>query len=91
MTTASPGPGWWLASDGNWYPQRWEYKCTSAWNQPSPKDATNAIEQFVDEMGQEGWEMVNFTVYSMGTEGSAMYQNVTTWGIACYWKRPLAP
>ena len=20
MTDSSPGPGWWLASDGNWYP-----------------------------------------------------------------------
>lgn len=26
MTTPSPGPGWWLASDDQWYPQRWETK-----------------------------------------------------------------
>ena len=24
MNTPSPGPGWWLASDEKWYPQRWE-------------------------------------------------------------------
>ncbi|MDT5133120.1 MAG: hypothetical protein QOE41_2431, partial [Mycobacterium sp.] len=24
VSTASPGPGWWPAADGKWYPQRWE-------------------------------------------------------------------
>lgn len=26
MSDVSPGPGWWKASDGKWYPQKWEYQ-----------------------------------------------------------------
>jgi hypothetical protein len=29
MTDASPGPGYWMASDGKWYPPMWEYKWIS--------------------------------------------------------------
>jgi hypothetical protein len=82
MSTPSPGPGWWLASDGHWYPQKWEYKTTHAWRQPSAQDATEALESFVTDMGQEGWEMVGFAL------NDYRESSVT---LVIYWKRPIAP
>jgi hypothetical protein len=102
MSNPSPGPGWWLASDGKWYPQRWEYKSPFAYNQASMDDAIKAIRQIVDEMGQQGWEMVSSNVYcnqskavDYGKTGGGNIYNLNLqnglWGIVCFMKRPIAP
>lgn len=76
MSNPSPGPGWWLASDEKWYPPRWEYTCLHA----NGRDGLNEILHKAEELGQEGWEMVNFV---------ADWQQVFT--AACFFKRPFVP
>jgi hypothetical protein len=102
MSTPSPGPGWWLASDGNWYPQRWEY-FSQLLGCPWDGDLSNTLGQVEDsasELGQDGWEMVNFTVvplYSQGIgKGQTAVQQATQfqnqcWLVTTMFKRPLAP
>jgi len=53
MSTPPPGPGWWLASDGKWYPQQWEYTFRTA----SGSNALNDLLTKGDELGQWGWEI----------------------------------
>jgi hypothetical protein len=75
MSSTSPGPGWWLASDGKWYPQKWEYTFRSqqfANNEELLREA--------DSLGQQGWELVN--VMTMGHPIAVS---------AAWFKRPLAP
>jgi hypothetical protein len=100
MSTPSPGPGWWQASDGNWYPQKWEYTTDMAWSQPHIKAAAEAMEPAVTTRGQKGWEMVNFTVScqqaaGIGKGATANPNNLVLasqqWFLLIYWKRPLAP
>jgi hypothetical protein len=102
MNASSPGPGWWLASDGNWYAQRWEYTTPSAYNQPSVQAAMEAIRPILNENGQAGWELVSAEVYcneskalGSGTAGAASVYNIHLqnrgWGVTCLMKRPIAP
>lgn len=76
MSTPSPGPGWWLASDGKWYPQQWEYTFRTA----SGSNALNDLMNKADELGQWGWEMVNYTIDERG--------GVT---MQAMFKRPITP
>jgi hypothetical protein len=75
MSSTSPGQGWWLASDGKWYPQKWEYTTRS-------KHAAHMEELLreADSLGQQGWELVN--VMTMGG------LTAVSWA---WFKRPLAP
>jgi hypothetical protein len=101
MSTPSPGPGWWLASDGKWYPQRWEYKSATVWNYSSVEEATEAVQKFANDLGQEGWEMVSSNVYCKESKaeshpsGGANIYNLNLqnglWGMVCLLKRPIAP
>jgi hypothetical protein len=84
MTNPSPGPGWWLASDGKWYPQQWEYTYFRA------EKLHEAYEQ-ASVLGKQGWEMVNFTHSFSSKEGHMGHQSVTGWLIACFMKRPVSP
>ncbi|HEY0227551.1 MAG TPA: hypothetical protein VGC05_14405 [Mycobacterium sp.] len=95
MSTPSPGQGWWLASDGQWYPPRWETKffhCTD-----------EALESVIDEasrqtktFGEQGWEIVNSAVqrtqvthhFSGFDKGGELRFE---WSIVCTFKRPVHP
>lgn len=95
MTTVSPGPGWWLASDGNWYPQRWESMFVHY--------TAESLEAVLDEVGRQtkgygdqGWEIVNSAVQRVQVahhfkgydkEGDLYFE----WSIICTLKRPVAP
>jgi hypothetical protein len=95
MSTPSPGPGWWLASDGNWYPQRWETSFVHYTNE--------SLEAVIDEAGrqtkfygEQGWEIVGSSVQRVQVthhfkgydKGGELYFE---WSIVCTLKRPLAP
>jgi hypothetical protein len=66
-----------MASDGNWYPQRWEY----TWENASGSGALNDLMHKADALGQVGWEMVSHWYLDQGFE------------IRCnaYFKRPIQP
>lgn len=95
MSTPSPGPGWWLASDGKWYPQRWETTFIHYTNE--------SLEAVIDEMsrqmkgyGDQGWEIVNSGVQRVQVARHFKdYDNVGDhyfeWSIVCTLKRPLLP
>jgi hypothetical protein len=85
MSSPSPGPGWWMASDGQWYPQQWEY----FWCTRSGSDAIKDMGEKADELGRQGWEMVNI---STTTSGMGTQINPTRWfSVVCFFKRPLKP
>lgn len=56
MSDQSLGPGWWRATDGRWYPPRWEYDLASG--HLNPKRHQENIYDLVNEMGRQGWEAV---------------------------------
>jgi hypothetical protein len=87
--TPAPGPGWWLASDGRWYPPRWEYRWFRAnagmrgIKDPDPNQAfQSAIEQAA-ALGHEGWELVNVTVTAV-QQGSRVTHD---WVVVGWMKR----
>ncbi len=105
MNAPSPGPGWWLASDGKWYPQRWEY-LSKLWVCPWGGDVSDTlavVEDKASEMGQNGWEMVNFAMvpeFSRGEAGGSKKVMAVVanglmhnqyWLVTAMFKRPLAP
>lgn len=58
MTTEiQTGGGWWKATDGEWYPPRWEYRIIE-----SSRTFKFGQQAFVDELaaaGLEGWEVTS--------------------------------
>jgi hypothetical protein len=95
MSTPSPGPGWWLASDGNWYPQRWETTFIYQTNESLPAVVEEAS-RLAKGYGEQGWEIVGSSVqrtqvahhfkdYDKGGE------HYFEWSIVCTLKRPLPP
>ncbi len=84
MTDASPGPGYWLASDGKWYPPQWEYD----WSVTSDRyleRAMTMMKEEADRLGLHGWEMVNYM--AQGTAYAGPQQML--WEVACFFKRPI--
>ncbi|OBG92634.1 hypothetical protein A5697_06905 [Mycobacterium sp. E3251] len=75
MNNPSPGPGWWLASDGKWYPQQWEY----TWDYREGDTAMDEMKLRADELGRLGWEMVGLDADHRGA-----------FSVACFFKRPIA-
>jgi len=69
-----------MASDGNWYPQQWEYACCS-------EDGRNAMNNMLEQaarLGLAGWEMVNIsTAQNLG--------NGDLKTVFAYFKRPVRP
>jgi hypothetical protein len=93
-STASPGPGWLMASDGQWYPQQWEYM----WTNTHESDLTTVRQEASDtatRLGLEGWEMVKFQALPcQGYHRVVGEQHRTvneTWLITCSLKRPRLP
>lgn len=95
MSTPSPGPGWWLASDGQWYPQRWEHKFVYYTNESLDAVLEEATRQ-LNLYGEQGWECVSgpvqrtqvahhFRGYDKG--GDWYFE----WSIVCTLKRPVRP
>jgi hypothetical protein len=79
MNNPSPGPGWWMASDGNWYPQKWEYMCRNA-----HAASVEELWRQANSLGQEGWELVNVLTYGGGGgQGQA--------ASFAWFKRPIRP
>lgn len=95
VSTPSPGPGWWQASDGNWHAQRWETSFTYSTHESLQAVIEDASRQ-TQACGQQGWEIVNSSVqrvqvahhfkdYDKG--GDLLFE----WSIVCTLKRPLPP
>jgi len=95
MSTPAPGPGWWLASDGNWYPQRWESLFVSYTNE-SLQAVIDEASHLTKAYGEQGWEIVGSSVqrtqvahhFKAYDEGGDHYFE---WSIVCTLKRPLPP
>ena len=51
--------GWWKATDGNWYPPRWEYRWAKGWL--NPKGGHEPIDTVLGELGAQGWEAVSYS------------------------------
>ncbi|OBB82462.1 hypothetical protein A5760_12670 [Mycobacterium colombiense] len=95
MSTPAPGPGWWLASDGKWYPQRWESTFISHTHE--------LLEAVLDEAnrmtttyGEQGWEIVGSSVQRTQVahrfkEYDRGGDHYFEWSIVCTLKRPLPP
>ena len=95
MSTVSPGPGWWLASDDNWYPQRWESMFIYQTNE-SLQAVIDEAALLTKTYGELGWEIVGSSVqrtqvahhFKDYDEGGDHYFE---WSIVCTLKRPLPP
>ncbi len=76
-----------------WYPQRWEYKTITAWDHPTVEAASKALTDLVTRLGQEGWEMVNYTANPTWAPktGAGSSTELKKWTILIYFKRPIAP
>lgn len=62
MTDTSPDTGWWQASDGKWYPPRWEYHYHSS---PIGRDVGRVLQDSMPALasfGDQGWELVSSNV-----------------------------
>jgi hypothetical protein len=97
MSDTSLGPGWWLASDGKWYPPRWEYQWFSTVANPRAgfrgPDLNAALQEAIEKaasLGAQGWEMVNFTTQWVGDETGPVRGTTTLphWTVVCFLKRP---
>lgn len=55
------GPGWWRASDGDWYPPRWEYHWATGLFGQLPHKRHPDIEDVLADLGSQGWEAVTMT------------------------------
>lgn len=92
MTTAAPAPGWWLASDGRWYPPQWEY----CWftrtagvkiRDPNVTDAMKSAQDEAASLGAQGWEMVNFTTEYVVLHGTGGGLPTQYFLVSCFMKR----
>lgn len=95
VSTPSPGPGWWLASDGNWYPQQWESTFVSYTNE-SLQAVLDEANRLTQAYGQQGWEIVGSSVQrTQVARGFKDYDkggdHYFEWSIVCTLKRPVAP
>jgi hypothetical protein len=94
-STSSPGPGWWLASDGQWYPQQWETNFFSYTNE-SLQAVIDEASRVTKVYGQQGWEIVNSSVQRVQVthrfkDFDKSGDHYFEWSIVCTLKRPLAP
>lgn len=97
MNAPSPGPGWWLAADGNWHPQKWETKfiyCTHE----SLQGLVDDVHPLMASHGQEGWETVGSSIERTATGSTPTgtgWKPINTWhflySMVVTLKRPLPP
>jgi hypothetical protein len=66
----TPGPGWWKATDGEWYPPRWEYRWARGYL--CAKKHLDNIEDVIVELGLQGWEAVGAIGESSGVSASSV-------------------
>ncbi len=97
MNTPSPGPGWWLAADGQWYPQKWETKFIYCTHESLP-GLVEGVHPVVNSHGEEGWEVVGSTIDRTATGStptSTGWKPVNTWqfqySMVVTLKRPVRP
>lgn len=95
MSTPSPGPGWWLASDNQWYPPRWENRFIYNTNE-SLESLIAEVSELTKSYGEHGWELVGSSVQraqvSHHFKGYDKYGDLFfEWSIVCSFKRPLPP
>jgi hypothetical protein len=95
VSTPSPGPGWWLASDGKWYPQQWETTFISCTNE-SLETVVDEASRLTNSYGEQGWEIVGSSMqrtqvahrFKEYDRGGDLYFE---WSVICTLKRPVAP
>ncbi len=79
--------------DGKWYPPRWEYQCFTTRGVYDRLDGTlQEALQLASQLGDQGWEMINFSVQSQVSAGRDAYGRARmvneAWSIVCFMKRP---
>ena len=90
MSGEAPGPGWWLASNGEWYPQQWEYLSLSETDKGGEfADVVANAHQKASALGQQGWEMVGFTTDVRADKTAIRGANTHRVEVHCMFKRPL--
>jgi hypothetical protein len=94
VSTSSPGPGWWQASDGKWQPQRWETRFIYQTNE-SLQAVIDEATRLANAHGQEGWEIVNSAIQRTQVvhhfkEYDQAGDHLFEWSIVCTLKRPVA-
>jgi hypothetical protein len=73
MSTPPPGPGWWLASDDQLHPQRWETSFIYYTNE-SLQEVIDEASRQTKAYGEQGWEIVGSSVQpAQVTHGFAGY------------------
>ena len=73
-----------MASDGQWYPQQWEY----TWCEHSGQNTKRVhaeVSAMLSDYGKNGWEMINHTVTWFPATGGLLYT------YTYYFKRPIRP
>lgn len=68
VSDQSQGPGWWQATDGKWYPPRWEYDLAHGYMQAKPH--LEDIYDVISAMGRQGWEAVGIVGDSRAGTGT---------------------
>lgn len=72
MSNPSPGPGWWFASDGLWYPQRWEYTYVN-WTNEQLAALNEGVRETANSYGR--WE-----THALGVRrGPVLRTHRSTW------------
>jgi hypothetical protein len=95
VSTPAPGPGWWLASDGKWYPQRWESTFISHTHE-SLQTVLEEANRLTKAYGEQGWAIAGSSVQR--TEVAHRFKEYDRggdhyfeWSLVCTLKRPLPP
>jgi hypothetical protein len=91
----SSEPAWWIASDGQRCPQRWETTFIYYTNE-SLQAVIDEAGRLTKTYGEQGWEIVSCSVQrAQVAHGFAAYDKsgdlFFEWSIVCSLKRPLPP
>ena len=81
-----------MASDGNWYPHRWQYYWLNTEAFDYPQGAVQRVVELADKLGEQGWEMLNYTVHFQYSDIRRLqdYEH-KRWSATAIFKRPIAP
>lgn len=93
-SNASPGPGWWQASDGQWYPQKWQTLSLYNTNE-NLKTLIDETDVLANQYGQQGWEVVSSSIertqVAFHTTGKGSQRWTFQYSIVYTLKRPVPP
>jgi hypothetical protein len=64
---------------------QWEYKSVATWGWKAMGEARQEIQKSVNELGRDGWEMVNFA-FQTNTNAAG---EPRSYDAMCFMKRPL--